>query len=398
MNDSELRKKISDAMMSRKQDLIHFLREMVSIPSFSGQEEEAADRFKKEMERLNYDEAVTDDFGNVIGRMGNGPVKILYDTHLDTVSIGDPTAWGHDPFKGKFEDGTVFGRGASDNKGAGACMVYAGVIAKALGLLEDTSLYVVGSVQEESCEGLAYRVIITEDGLRPDCILLGECTGLRLYRGQRGRIEMKATTKGISCHGSAPERGENAIYKMTGIIQQIEQLNEQLKTDPFLGKGTIAVTKIGCQTASSNTIPDECTITIDRRLIKGETKETALKELEEMVKGEAKVEILHHEGKSYTGKTLTMEKYYPTWILKENHPFLTSAIKAYQAIFGKKPEVGRWTFSTNGVYTMGIENIPTFGLGPSDEQFTHSVQDQVTVDDLIKATMFYVAFPKYVTK
>ncbi|MFQ5825452.1 MAG: YgeY family selenium metabolism-linked hydrolase [bacterium] len=395
MNDSDLRQKVSAAVEYQKDNLIRYLQEIVAIPSFSSEEKEVAERVKQEMRRLKYDEVRIDSFGNVIGRVGNGHQKILYDTHLDTVGIGDPSAWEYDPFKGKFENGTLYGRGTSDNKGAGACMVYSGAIAKELGLLEEVSLYVVGSVQEEPCEGLAYQTIITEDGLRPDCVLLGECTGLRIYRGQRGRIEMKVVTKGVSCHGSAPERGENAIYKMTEIIKKIEQLNGQLKDDAFLGSGTIAVTKIECQTASINAIPDECTIYVDRRLTRGETKETALKEIEEIVNGEAKVEIRHLEGRSYTGKSLSIEKYYPTWFLEENHPAIQSAVTAYRAIFAKNPEVGRWTFSTNGVYTMGIENIPTLGLGPSDEHYTHSVNDQVAVDDLIKATIFYVVFPRF---
>ena len=380
---------------SVEDDLVSFLRDIVAIPSPSCEEKGVAERTKSEMERLGYDEVRIDSFGNVLGKIGNGDKIILYDSHMDTVGIGDPDSWSHDPYKGKVEDGIIYGRGTGDNKGGLASMIYGGAVAKKMGMLEGVTLYVVGSAQEESSDGLAYKTVITEDGLRPDVVVLGECTGLKIYRGQRGRMEITVTTRGVSSHASAPDRGENAIYKMTRIINEIEQLNFNLKDDDFLGKGTVAVTKMEVDTPSLNAVPDKALIYIDRRLTAGETKESALAEISEIAGSDGEVEVLQYESTSYTGKKDGMEKYYPTWHLEPDHPVLKSAEAAYKYIFGEDPVVDKWTFSTNGVYTAGIEGIPTFGLGPSVEEVTHSVNDQVSISDLVSAAAFYAGYPSF---
>ena len=390
-----MNKKYIEEAALLQEDMVAFLREIVEIPSPSCEEKGVAERTKSEMEKLGYDDVRIDSFGNVIGKLGDGEKVILYDSHMDTVGIGDPDAWAHDPYKGKVENGIIYGRGTGDNKGGLASMVYGAALSKKMGLLEGVTLYVVGSAQEESSDGLAYKTVITEDGLRPDVVVLGECTGLKIYRGQRGRMELTVTTRGISCHASAPERGENAIYKMVNIVKGIEELNRNLRDDDFLGKGTVAVTKMEVDTASLNAVPDKAVIYIDRRLTAGETKESATAEIREIAGDDAVVELSEYKATSYTGKEDGMEKYYPTWQLDADHHALKSAEAAYKEIFGEEPVVDKWTFSTNGVYTAGIEGIPTFGLGPSVEEVTHSVEDQVSIDDLIKAAAFYAGYPLF---
>ncbi len=378
---------------ARLGEAIEFLRDIVRIPSFSGKEEGVARAIAAEMERLGYDEVKIDSFGSVIGRIGNGPRAVVYDAHIDTVGVGDPEAWDHDPFEGKHEAGWIWGRGTSDNKGGLVSIVYGAALAKPT-LPDDLSLYVVGSAMEEDCDGIAFKTIISEDGLRPEALLLAECTGLRVYRGHRGRMEIAVTTRGASCHASAPERGENAVYKMAGIIAEIEKLNERLAEDPFLGKGSIAVTKIENDTPSLNAVPDRCEIFIDRRLTAGETKESALAEIE-AVAGDAEVRVLVHEAEAWTGKRVNMEKYFPTWVLEENHPAVRAAAAAAEEVIEREPEIGRWTFSTNGVYTAGIEGVPTLGFGPAEEEYTHSVEDRVSEDDLLAAILFYASYPQH---
>ena len=390
-----MNKKYIEEAAKIQENMVSFLRDIVAIPSPSCEEKGVADRTKSEMESLGYEDVRIDSFGNVIGKLGEGEKVILYDAHMDTVGIGDPDAWSHDPYKGKVEDGIVYGRGTGDNKGGLASMVYGAALAKKMGLLEGVTLYVVGSAQEETSDGLAYKTIITEDGLRPDVVVLGECTGLKLYRGQRGRMEMTVTTRGKSCHASAPERGENAIYKMVKIVNGIEELNPNLGDDDFLGKGTVAVTKMEVDTASLNAIPYKAVIYVDRRLTAGDTKESALSEIREIAGDDGVVELSEYKATSYTGKEDGTENYYPTWNLDQEHVALKSAEAAYKEIFGEEPIVGKWTFSTNGTYTAGIEGIPTFGLGPSVEEVTHSVDDQVSIDDLIKAAAFYAGYPLF---
>jgi putative selenium metabolism hydrolase len=372
---------------------IKFLREIIAISSPSTREKQVAERICQEMYTLGFDRVNVDKYGSVIGQIGNGPIKLLYDAHIDTVGIGNPDSWDFDPFKGKEEDGWIWGRGASDNKGGLTSIIYGATLAKIIGLPREVTIFVVGSTLEEDSDGIAYKSIITERGLQPDRVVLSECTGGTICRGHRGRMELKITTQGVSSHASAPERGKNAIYKMIPIIKKIEHLNGVLKDDPFLGKGSIVVTKIENKAPSLNAVPDECTVYIDRRLTREETKETAIQELQEICKSLARVEILQYTSTAYTGTPVSMEKYYPTWVLDEDHPAVKSAITIYEKIFNKSPTISRWTFSTNGVYTMGIEGIPTIGFGPAKEEYSHSTQDRVSIRDIQDSMVFYAALP-----
>ena len=378
-----------------RDDVTGFLRSMVAIPSFSCEEGDVAQRIAGEMEDLGYDEVFADPMGNVVGRIGDGKTKIVLDAHMDTVGVGDPSAWPHDPFEGKLEDGIVFGRGASDNKGAIASQVYGGKLMAERGLDEaDVTIYVVGTVMEEDCDGLALEYFLTETVPGVDAVVLGECTNLAVYRGHRGRMEISVQTRGQSAHASAPERGDNAVAAMAPIVLDVTELNDRLAQDDFLGKGTVAVTKIECETASLNAIPDSCTIFLDRRLTAGETRESAVKEVASLGSAEgATVEVLDYARPAYTGLTLETEKYYPTWVLDPGHPLVTGGVAAGEAALGNTPNVDKWTFSTNGIASAGRLGIPTIGFGPSEERWAHSVLDQCPVDHLVASIAYYAALP-----
>jgi putative selenium metabolism hydrolase len=379
-----------------RDDVTSFLRDIIAIPSPSCGEGQVAERVLAEMVRLGYDEAGRDAMGNVVGRIGSGSRTLVFDAHMDTVGIGDPDAWEHDPYVGKLEDGIVFGRGASDNKGAIASQVYAGRLLKDRGLDgADATVYVVGTVMEEDCDGLALGYFLSETIEGADAVVLGECSDLAVYRGHRGRMEMRATTRGKSAHASAPERGENAITAMAPIVAEVAELNDRLGDDPFLGSGSVAVTKIESRTASLNAIPDACAIYIDRRLTGGETLETAIEEIRSLPgAARATVEVLAYAEPAYTGLVLETEKYYPTWVLNEDHPLVAAGVRAGEAVLGRTPGVGKWTFSTNGVSSAGKLGIPTIGFGPSEERWAHTVLDQCPVDDLVASMAFYAAFPR----
>lgn len=375
-------------------NVLKFLRDIIAIPSESTHEGEVVARIAAEMEALGYDEVFKDDFGSIVGRIGSGPVKILYDSHIDTVGIGDPEAWDFDPFEGKIEDGKLFGRGASDNKGATATMVHGGALLKGSGLEDRVTLYVVGTVQEEDCDGLALFHLIDSGKVSPDFVVLGECTGLDIYRGHRGRMEISITVGGKACHASAPERGDNALYAMSRLLLEIEKLNGRLAHDDFLGKGTVAATRLDVVSGSLNTVPDRAVCYLDRRLTVGENAESSVAELEALPgAGQAEVKVLDYERSSYTGKVLPMRKYYPTWVLPENHVLVRAGVETARKVLDKKPDVSRWVFSTNGVASMGLLGIPTIGFGPSEEKFAHTTEDNVPLDHIEKSVGFYRDFP-----
>lgn len=380
-------------------DMVRFLREMIAIPSESAGEKPVVDRVRAEMEAAGFDEIKVDGMGNILGRVGSGKTVIALDAHLDTVGVGDPSTWTRDPYRGELKDGVIYGRGAGDMEGGMAASLYGARIARELGLLDGVQLWVTGTVMEEDCDGLCWQYILREKVLKPDVVVITEPTKLGVYRGHRGRMEIEIRTQGRSAHGSAPERGVNAVYKMAPIIAEIEQLNERLAAtaDPFLGKGSCTISAIRSTSPSLCAVADSATIHVDRRLTHGETWEGAVKELEalECVKrAGAAVSVLDYAVPSYTGLTYPTKKFYPTWLLPEPHPAVVAGVRAAEQAIGKKPVVGKWSFSTNGIATCGMFGIPTIGFGPSDEVWAHTPDDQCPVEHLTLAARFYAAFPR----
>ena len=378
--------------------LVAFLRDMIAIPSESAAERAVVERVAAEMRELAFDEVKIDGFGNVLGRVGDGPCVLAIDGHLDTVGVGDPGTWTHDPYGGAIEDGVVYGRGASDQESGLAAAVYGARIAKELGLLDGVTLWVTGTVMEEDCDGLCWQYLLREKVLVPEVVVLTEPTNLAVYRGHRGRMEIEVRTQGRSAHGSAPERGVNAVYRMAPILADIERMNDALASgaDPFLGKGSVTVAEIRSTSPSLCAVADSCTIHLDRRLTRGETRNEAVAQIEALPSvraAAAAVRVLDYARATHTGLVYPTEKYYPTWTLEEDHPAVRAGVAAAAAALGHPPEVGKWVFSTNGVATCGMFGVPTIGFGPADEIHAHTPDDQCPVDHLPKAAAFYALFP-----
>jgi putative selenium metabolism hydrolase len=395
--DMAARERFLEGARLTEEDMGRFLADIIGIPSLSRRENAVVERIGSEMTDLGFDEVSVDGLGSVIGRIGDGPVHIVFDSHIDTVDVGDPSSWRSEPFRARIEGGVLYGRGASDNKAATASMVHGAAMIKRLGLdASRFTLHVVGTVQEEDCDGLALEYILKNQIPGAEVVVLGEATNLDVYRGHRGRAEFAVHTRGRAAHASAPERGVNAIYRMQPVIEQIEKLNDRLASDPFLGKGTVVLSKIEAQTPSINAVPDGCTIYLDRRLTIGETVESARAELDSLPsvqEGEATVDLLTYEGTAYTGLTLSIEKHFPTWVIPENHPAVTAGVEAARRALGRTPNVGRWVFSTNGVSSAGRLGIPTIGFGPANEIYAHTADDQCPLDHLPVAAAWYAAFP-----
>jgi putative selenium metabolism hydrolase len=369
------------------------LSKLIQCKSLSTKEEKVASELKRQMEEAGLNEVKIDGLGNVIGRIGNGKKVIALDGHIDTVDIGNKDNWNFDPLAGEIKDGFVQGRGSVDQKGGPAAFVTAGRILKEIGLKNDVTIYFIGSVIEEDCDGLCWKYIVEVDKIKPDCVVVTEPTNLNIYRGQRGRMEIEVSFHGISSHGSAPERGKNAIYMASKAALEIEKLNERLAIDSFLGKGSVTVTEFVSSSPSLCAVSDFAKIHLDRRLTWGEDKELALSQIQEIVKGmNAKVEMLEYKEKAFTGLEYGMEKYYPTWKVEENHPVIQTGVKAFKELFSKDALVDKWTFSTNGVVITGIYGIPVIGFGPGNEVLAHAPNEKVPVDDLVKASAFYAMF------
>jgi putative selenium metabolism hydrolase len=392
---------IQQEVARQRDDILTFLRELVAIPSMDSLIGPVGERAQAEMHKLGFEDIRFDSMGNTLGRIGDGPRILLYDSHIDTVGIGDPAEWQWDPFTGKVEDGRFYARGACDEKGSTPGMIYGLAIAQRLGLLEGWTAYYFGNM-EEWCDGIACHALVEHEGIRPDFVVIGEPTKMQVYRGHKGRIEMQIVAKGRSAHAASNHLGDNAIYKVLPIIDAISRLEPQLGDDPFLGHGKITVTDMKVETASINAVPNLCTVYIDRRLTFGESAADALQQIRDLIpaehvaSGDVRVEMLRYDEPSYTGFVFPVDKYFPAWAIDAEHPLVQAGLEAARRIGLPEHEAGKWNFSTNGIYWAGKAGIPSIGFGPGEEETAHTVNDNVRLDDVVKATEFYALLPKLI--
>jgi putative selenium metabolism hydrolase len=372
-----------------REEFISFLVDLVRTPSESGQEQDVARRIKKEMERLGYDEIFTDRMGNVIGRIGAGQPSMLWDAHMDIVPAGDPADWGFDPFKGKIENGVLYGRGACDDKGPLAAMVIAGAQAKQYLRPGQGSLYVAGVVGEEIGEGMSIAEFLKDSGIKFEYAVICEASSLRLCRGHKGRCQFEINVLGRGGHASVPEIADNPLYKAARIVLEIQQLNERLPIHEVIGKGTIAATQLTTKSNSINSIADGCKIFVDRRLTMGETAEVVIRQLEEICRPyQATVELMGVDEATYTGARQKGDEFFAPWFMDDQEGLVQAGVRALKAATGQAT-VSTWQFSTDGAQTRGIFGIPTVGIGPGDDRYPHSVHDQIELKEYLDAIRVY---------
>ncbi len=393
---------VQEKIQAQREDIVRFMREICAIPSMNSQLKDVGERIAAEMLKLQFDEVRFDKMGNIMGRIGNGERVIVFDSHIDTVGVGDPHEWQWDPFEGKVEDGVLFARGACDEKGSTPGMVYGLAAARDLGLLDGWTAWYFGNM-EEWCDGIAPNTFVEVDpGIRPDFVVIGEPTKMQVYRGHKGRIELKVTAKGKSAHAASNQVGINAIYLLLPVIEGIKNLEPSLGDDLFLGNGKITVSDMKVQTPSLNAVPDEAVIYIDRRMTFGETEEVAIKQIEDLIpeesKARVKVEKLFYDEPSYTGFVFPVDKYFPAWALPDEHELVQAGLKVRELMGLDYAPSGKWAFSTNGIYWGGKAKIPAIGFGPGDEVTAHTVLDSVRLDDVVKAAEFYALLASQISK
>ena len=372
------------------------LSSLVRIRTPSCGEGEGIGYVAARMREIGFDEVRVDAMGNLIGRIGEGPVSIAFDAHIDVVDVTDAPAWLHPPFAGEVAEGEVFGRGACDQKGAIAGLLAAARIMKSLDCLGGCAVHVVITVQEEDCEGLCWFHLIEEEGLKPDAVVLTEPSGLLIARGQKGKVQMVVETKGRASHGSAPELGMNAIYAMAPIVSGVERLNASLRPSPPLSKGSVTVSRIESRAPSLCSVAEECRIHLDRRLTRGETGETALEEIRAIAAPRGgRVYVPRYERASWRGLVRGRELCYPSWLMPEDSPLGEAARAAHRDLFGRAGETLIWDFSTNGTATAGIHAIPTIGVGPGDPRGAHIRDEHISLDQCVAAAALYAALPAH---
>jgi putative selenium metabolism hydrolase len=358
-----------------------------------GQESEVAQLVRAEMERLGYDRVWVDEAGNVIGLMrgtGGGP-SVQFNCHLDHVDPGDPAAWPFPPYEGRVHQGVIWGRGASDVKGALATQVHAIGAMKRAGIPHRGDIYVVGVVLEER-GGMGSRYLAKT--LSCDFAVVGEVTDNTITRGHRGRTEVVACFRGQSVHASAPERGVNPHYSAARFVCGLQGLS--MAYDPFLGSSSVAPTLYFTDQASPNVIPGEVELHLDWRNTAGEDSPAILAKLQPLLERSleggcsGEVSVLEQELVSYTSLREHHPFVFPSYVLPEDHPLVIVAKKALEEALGRPVPVGKWGFATDGGHLMRA-GIPTIGFAPGEERYTHTVQDQISIHQMVEALAGYIA-------
>lgn len=389
----------------REEKVIGLCQKLIRAKSYSGEEDKVANELKTKFQDFGFDDVVVDGYGNVIGHIkGNRPgKKILFDGHIDTVPVTNPDEWDYPPFEAEIHDGKIYGRGTSDMKGAVAAMVCA-----AANFAEDCNrdfagdIYVAGVVHEECFEGVAARAI--SERVKPDYVVIGEASQLNIKIGQRGRGEIVVETFGKPCHSANPEKGINAVYKMAQVIEAIRTLKPT--HHDVLGDGILELTDIkSAPYPGASVVPEYCKATYDRRLLVGETKESVLEPITELLENmmkndpQLKVKASYSVGKEmcYTGNEIEGERFFPGWLYGENEEFVQDVYKEMKAI-GFNPSITQYNFCTNGSHYAGEANIKTIGIGPSKENLAHTINEHIEIEQLTSVTQCYYGVIKALLK
>ena len=379
-----------------EQQCKEILFSLINTRSYTGEERDIVETIRSIMEKLGFDEIHVDEAGNILGGIhGASPgASILFDGHIDTVEAENKEEWANkDPFSAYEQDGRIYGRGASDMKGAFAAML------TAMGRIDRSklkgSVYLSGTVNEEVAEGYTIRVVTQK--IRPDLVVIGEATNLNLNIGQRGRGEISLKVYGKSAHSSNPAVGINSVMKMSKALARIE--SEYKEPEDVLGKGILVLTDIiSMPYPGESVIPRLCTATFDKRVLLSETKEGILDGLRTILDGlkqedeefSYSLDYARNEITTYTGYSIGGDKFYPPWRIDENDPLLGKILAAF-AGEDIRSEIGSYSFCTNGSSTCGIDKIKTIGFGPGREQEAHITNEYIEVESLDKAVKGYLA-------
>lgn len=385
--------------------VVKLTTDLVKIKSYSGEEEKVVDLLKQVFINFGFDDYHIDEYGNIVGRIkGNLPgKKILFDAHIDTVTVPDPEKWSVDPFGAKIIDEKIYGRGTSDMKGALASMI-CGVskFAKQTNKEFSGEIYVSGVVHEECFEGVGARKV--SEYVKPDYVVIGEASELNLKIGQRGRAEIVFETFGKPAHSANPDKGINAVYKAANLINRIKEL--EMTYDEKLGYGILELVDIKSSPyPGASVVPNHCKITYDRRLLVGETLEGVLEPLEKLIEkmkredSEFSATVSYAKGQEecWTENMIAGERFFPGWRYEEDEKFIQDAYKGLKEA-GLDPEITQYSFCTNGSHYAGEAKIKTIGFGPSKENLAHTIDEHIEIDQLVKAMNGYYAISKALLK
>lgn len=383
----------------RTEQLIYLCREFVRTPSPSGNEERMARIVKASARALGYDQVDVDHYGNVLMRMrfSEGGPKLLFHAQMDHVAPGDSTKWSFYPYGAAVSRKRIYGSGTMDQKGNLAAMILAGAFLKEDFQRKDLrgELVVAAAVQQECFDALAARAIAS--GTKPDAVILGDASNLKVVRGQPGRAKIALCIEGRMAHALAPAYGVNAAEKMLEVLETIRK-HYVPPRDAFIGEGTLSLTGLSSSLDSlEKVIPTRCTATLVKRTVVGESRDGCLEQIECILsplrEGDETlnlaVSLATTEGRCYTGVVLATEQFVPSWVLPADHPFLAGVTEWLRRDGLEGTLSAGPGFGTSGALYGGERQIPTLIFGAGRPDLAHRVDEYIDIDQLQQACVGY---------
>lgn len=368
-------------------DAVELASRLVKAPSVSGSEGPAAQVLVAAMRDAGFDDARLDAVGNAVGIIDRGPgPTVLLTGHIDTVSLGDESAWEHPPLSGAVVDGRLWGRGSVDMKSAVACMVQAAAEAKDAGFRG--RIIVAGSVLEETN---GFGSMHLARSLDYDVVVLGEPSKLHLKLGHKGRVEVLATFTGAIAHAAQPDLGKNALEAAARYVAALEQV--ELPTSQVLGPATATPTRLVTYPSSTtNVVPGKAELMVDCRTLTGQSVEDVLTALRgASANGAVEFGVPSSTVVEPGGQTRESPHVAPAYLLAPDSATARTARTVLRGVLEEAAvpfEEGVWWFCTDAPH-LSAGGRPVVGFGPGEEELAHTTRESVKVSDLVVATRAY---------
>lgn len=364
-----------------RHDPVPLLKDLIRVPSVNppGAELAVAQRLAAEFRAAGLIpelREVEPGRPNVVVSLGSGgPPHLWLNAHLDTVPVGDPAGWDHDPFGAVEVDGLVYGRGASDDKGGVASMSSALISLAMSGARLRGTVTFTGVVGEEVGNLGTKRLL--RDGFKAEMAIVGEYTSARrIAAGYRGCLWLRVTTLGRSAHGSRPHQGNNAVYQMTEVVfPALKGLSLAHEHAPrfLVSTPTVSINRIEGGTAV-NVVPERCTALIDVRLVPGQSVSEVLRQIETALStaGAGCPDF------SYTLETIQASQ--PFWT-DPSHALVEAVGSSVGEVLDSEVEVFGKSGSSDANIISGELGIPVIAYGPGNGS-GHGPNEYVEVRDV----------------
>lgn len=369
---------------SDEEEVIQFAQELIRSEPYNppGDERRAAAFAARILEEAGFS-VTLDEFEenrcNVTAVYGNkSDIRFILNGHLDVVPAFGK--WLRPPSKAQREDGILYGRGSCDMLGGCAAILKAATQIGKVGLQGKHGVMVI-LVSDEEDMNRGIRHILSQGKLKAECALIAEPTGCEVHLGNRGFSSYYVTTRGVGCHASEPWNGENAIYKMGRVIQRIEDYAEGLTNvrNEYLGQATscIGTIKGGVRL---NTVPDECVIEVERRLLPGEDQHQIHKELQAVVGELGEVKD---------------RSFFPASLIDKEHMLVANCCKSLRSFRDDEPMISVFRACTEASMFSVSCQIPTLLLGPGSIDQAHRENEFCPEEEIITCAKVFTALMYY---